>query len=186
MPAQASPNSSGTDVLDALIEDHKKIIRLFDEFQRIKNRADDETRQALVEVTCTELVIHAQIEEEYFYPALREAFEDTALIDEAGVEHAVARQLIGELESMHPHDESYDAKFTVLDAYVRHHIDEEQNKIFPAIKKSGMDISALGKEILQRRNELRNEFGIPDEGYEEDGEDSEFDQHRTWRFPHHH
>ncbi|OGB27025.1 MAG: hypothetical protein A3I66_22350 [Burkholderiales bacterium RIFCSPLOWO2_02_FULL_57_36] len=186
MAAQSSSNSSAPDVLDALTEDHRKIVQLFDEFRDIKDRADDETRQTLVEVACTELVIHAQIEEEFLYPALREAFDDSSLIDEAAVEHVMARQLIGELESMHPDDALYDAKFIVLGEYVKHHIAEEQNKIFPKIRESGMNLEVLGKEILQRRIELRNEFGIPDEGYEEDGDDAEFHPHKKWRYPHHH
>lgn len=186
MAVQTSSNSSAPDVLDTLNEDHKKIIDLFDEFQNIKERADDETRQTLVEVACTELVIHAQIEDEFLYPALREAFDDAALIDQAEVEHGVARQLIGELESMHPDDNLYDAKFIVLGEYVRHHIQEEQNKIFPKIRESGMNLEALGKDILQRRIDLRNEFGIPDEGYEEDSEGTEFHPRTKWRYPHHH
>lgn len=185
MPAQASPHSSAADVLDILIGDHCKIIQFFDEFRRIKNHADDETKQTLVEVTCTELVIHAQIEEELFYPALREAFEDASLIDEADIEHMVARQLISEMESMHPAEHHYDAKFIVLGEYVRHHIEEEQNKIFVQIRQGGMDLDVLGKEILQRRKDLRSEFGLPDEGYEEE-EDAGEHQHRIWRTPHHH
>lgn len=186
MAVQASSNSSAPDVLDTLNEDHKKIIDLFDEFQNIRERADDETRQTLVEVACTELVIHAQIEDEFLYPALREAFDDASSIDQAEVEHGVARQLISELESMHPDDHLYDAKFIVLGEYVRHHIQEEQNRIFPKIRESGMNLEALGKDILQRRIDLRNEFGIPDEGYEEDGEGREFHPHTKWRYPHHH
>lgn len=185
MPVQASPNSSSPDALDILTEDHQKIIRLFDEFRSIREHADDETRQTLVEVACTKLVIHAQIEEELLYPALRAAFEDALLVDEAEVEHIVARQLIAELESMHPDDERYDAKFNVLGEYVRHHIEEEQTKLFPAIKASGMDLATLSEEILQRRTELRNEFGIPDEGYDED-DDGGFHPHTKWRYPHHH
>lgn len=186
MAEQAPSNSSTPDVLDTLTEDHNKIIELFDEFRNIKDQADDETRQTLVEVVCTELVIHAQIEDEFLYPALREAFDDSSLIDEATVEHLVAMQLIGELESMHPDDDLYDAKFIVLGEYVKHHIQEEQNRIFPKIRESGMDLAALGSEILQRRIELRNEFGIPDEGYEEDSEDAQVHPHRKWRYQHHH
>lgn len=186
MAAQASSSSSAPDVLETLTQDHRNIIEFFDEFRNIREHADDETRQTLVEIACTELVIHTQIEEELLYPALREAFEDMSLVDEATVEHTVAKQLIGELESMHPDDDLYDAKFIVLGEYVRHHIQEEQNLIFPKMRESGMDLAALGKEILQRRVELRNEFGIPDEGYEEDGEGLEFHPRTKWRYPHHH
>ncbi len=186
MPAQASPHTPTPDVLDALIEDHKNILQLFAEFQSIRDHADDETRQTLVDVVCTELVIHAQIEEEFLYPAVRDAFDDMSLVDQAAVEHNVSRQLIAELESMHPDDELYDAKFTVLGEYVRHHIEEEQNKIFPRIRTSGIDLETLGEDILQLRRELRSEFGVPDEGFDEDGSDVGFQHHKKWRYPHHH
>jgi hemerythrin-like domain-containing protein len=185
MPAQASPHSLAVDVLDILTEDHNKIIQFFDEFRRIQACADDETKQTLVEVTCTELVIHAQVEEEFLYPALGDALEEPSMIDEAIVEHIVARQMIGEIESMHPSDHLFDAKFNVLGEYVRHHIQEEQDKLFPRIRRSGIDLEALGADILQRRKDLRNEFGMPDEEYEED-EDADIHEHRTWRIPHHH
>lgn len=188
MPRQAPANSSASGVFDVLIEDHKKIIQLFTEFQKIKDQADDETKQTLVEIACTELVIHAQVEEEFLYPALRDAFDEIDLIDEAEVEHGLARQLIGELESMQPGDDLYDAKFTVLGEYVKHHVDEEQNRIFPRMKKAGMDLESLGQDIRQRRNELRSEFGMPDSDYEEDndnGDEKPNQQTRPSHSPHH-
>jgi hemerythrin-like domain-containing protein len=98
-----------------------------------------------------------------FYPALRDALEDHAQLDEAEVEHAMAEQLIAELESMEPGDDLYDAKVTVLGEYVRHHIDEEQEKLFPKAKKAKIDLDALGEELAMRKEELRTEFGMPDE-----------------------
>lgn len=168
MPRQASINTSVSDVIEILIEDHKKVSKFFAEFEKIRHHANDETKQTLVETACTELVIHTQVEEEYLYPALREVFDESDLLDEAEVEHNIAKQLIGELESMQPDDELYDAKFTVLGQYVKHHIEEEQNKIFPKITAAKMDFKSLGRSIRQRRDELRSEFGIPDENYEED------------------
>lgn len=188
MPRQAPADLSASDVINILIEDHKKFIQLFAEFQKIKDQADDEIKQTLVEIACTELVIHAQVEEEFLYPALREAFNEPDLVDEAQVEHALARQLIGELESMHPGDDFYDAKFTVLGEYVKHHIEEEQNRIFPRMKRAEMDLETLGQDIRQRRNELRSEFGMPDAEYEEDSdEDDEKPHHRSRpsHSPHH-
>src|SRR5207249_4755243 len=99
--------------------------------QRLKDRTDDNVKQNLVESICTEMVIHARVEEEFLYPALIEALGNIALLEEAEVEHMVARQLIGDLESMLPGDDLYDARITVLGVYVRHHIEEEENRIFP-------------------------------------------------------
>jgi len=168
MPRQASVNTSVADVIEILSEDHKKVSQLFAEFAKIRHQADDEAKQTLVEITCTELVIHTQVEEEYLYPALHEVFDEMDLLDEAEVEHTLAKQLIGELESMQPDDELYDAKFTVLGEYVKHHIEEEENKIFPKIKNMEMDFKSLGRSIRQRRDELRSEFGIPDENFDEE------------------
>ena len=106
-------------------------------------------------MACAELKIHAMLEEEIFYPAVREKLNETSLIDEAQVEHTVVKQLIGELEEMTPDQELYDAKFTVLGEYVQHHVAEEENKIFPQAKKAKVNMHALGKEIRQRKEELQ-------------------------------
>ena len=87
---------------------------------------------------------------------------------------------------MQPGDDLYDAKFTVLGEYVKHHIEEEQNKIFPRMKKVGLDLESLGQDIRQRRNELRSEFGMPDADYEEDNDDEKPSQQtRPSHSPHH-
>lgn len=150
------------DALDMLADDHKRVIRMFDEFEQMKedNDPDDEAKQLLVESACAELTIHAQVEEELFYPALREAIDDLDLLDEAEVEHASAMQLITELAAMQPEDDLYDAKFTVLGEYVKHHIQEEEKEMFPKAKKADLDLEALGDEIRQRKLELREELGI--------------------------
>jgi hemerythrin superfamily protein len=170
MLRKAFAASIAFDATSILIEDHNKINRLFAEFRQIKDQANDNVKQTLVELVCTELVIHAQVEEEFLYPALREALDGTELdlLDEAEVEHALAKQLISDLESMQPHDVLYDAKFTVLGEYVRHHIEEEQNKIFPILRQANLELESLGADILARREQLRSEFGISDEDHEQD------------------
>ncbi|OWW22778.1 hemerythrin [Noviherbaspirillum denitrificans] len=157
-----------------LAEDHKKVTDLFDEFERMKENeeTDDEAKQVLVETACAELTIHAQVEEEIFYPAARDAIEDMDLLDEAEVEHASARQLITELAAMQPGDDLYDAKFTVLGEYVKHHIQEEEKELFPKIKKSELDLEELGREISERKLELRDEFGVSGEDEDDDDPDS--------------
>lgn len=167
-------SKASQDVLHLLSEDHKKVIDMFDEFEQMKKKGDtdDEAKQILVESACTELTIHAQVEEEIFYPAARDAIDDMDLLDEAEVEHASARQLMTELAAMQPDDDLYDAKFTVLGEYVKHHIQEEEKQLFPKVKKSDMDLDELAEEIRQRKMELREELGVIPEG-EEDYEDME-------------
>lgn len=171
---RGASKASSQDALHLLAEDHKKVIEMFDEFEQMKTKGDtdDEAKQLLVETACAELTIHAQVEEEVFYPAARDAIEDMDLLDEAEVEHASARQLITELAAMQPDDDLYDAKFTVLGEYVKHHIHEEEKQLFPKLKKSDMDLDELGEEIRQRKLELREELGVQPED-EDDYDDTE-------------
>lgn len=166
MPRTASLPAA-IEIIRILDEDHDKILELFDEFARIRGNTDDETLQSLIETACTELIIHAQVEDEYFYPALAEAMAGNEALDEAQVEHGTARQLIGELEAMQPGDHCYEARFHVLGQYVRHHINEERTRIFSLLQGAQLDLGTLAADIRHRRDELRSEFGLPDAGYEE-------------------
>jgi hemerythrin-like domain-containing protein len=170
---RAGAHKSSQDILKMLSEDHKKVKKMFDKFEKMKEEEDQdvEAKEMLVEMCCAELTVHAQLEEELFYPALRDAIDDMDLIDEAEVEHASAKQLIGELNSMQPDDELYDAKFTVLGEYVKHHIEEEEKEIFPKAKKADLDLEAMAEEARTRKQEMREELGLASE--EEEGDEME-------------
>lgn len=170
---RAGAHKSSQDILKMLSEDHKKVKKMFDKFEKMKEEEDQdlEAKEMLVEMCCAELTVHAQLEEELFYPALRDAIDDTDLIDEAEVEHASAKQLIGELNSMQPEDELYDAKFTVLGEYVKHHIEEEEKEIFPKAKKADLDLEAMAEEARERKQEMRDELGLASD--EEEGDEME-------------
>ena len=111
----------------------------------------------MVETICNELTVLAQIEEEIFYPAMREAFEHADLIDEAAVEHASIEQLVEELQGMGPGEGLYAAKVKVLGEYVRHHVKEEEGEIFPKARKSKLDLVVLGEQLQSRKQELQSE-----------------------------
>jgi hemerythrin superfamily protein len=162
MSAQNSGNTGSEEVIALLKQDHQKITDLFTYFHRIRKGKDSNAKQLLAEVLCTELVIHAQLEREVLYPSLRRALDEPELLDEAEVEHRMAHQLISELELMDPEDELYDAELAVLCNYVSHHIHEEENRIFPKIKQATLDATVV-QALKSRRNQLRNEFGMPDE-----------------------
>ncbi len=170
-------NKGGQDAVALLTEDHKKVQAMFKAFEKLKDdEASDEERAEIVQQTCQELTVHAQIEEEIFYPAVREALddEDDDLVDEAEVEHATAKDLIEQLEVMEPGDELYDAKFTVLGEYVNHHIKEEQDELFPKVRKTDIDIQELGAELAERKQELMAEMGVEsDEGEDEEDDEDE-------------
>jgi flagellar hook-basal body complex protein FliE len=174
--AKAAPKSTGKgaqDVLELLKEDHKKVNKMFEQFEKMKENEDEdqEAKQLLVETACAELTIHAQVEEELFYPALREAIDDEDMLDEAEVEHNTAKQLITELAAMQPGDELYDAKFTVLGEYVKHHVQEEEKEMFQKAKKAKLDLVAMAEQVMERKMELRDELGLDaEEDDEEEGD----------------
>jgi hemerythrin-like domain-containing protein len=165
MPRKAVVKPSSANAIEILTEDHRNIVQMFKDFESLKRNSDDDedAKQALVERACMELTIHSQLEEEFFYPAIRASMSRSDLLDEAEVEHAIANQLVTELESMEPGDDLYDAKFKVLGEYVRHHIEEEQEKLFPLARKADLDFETLGEGIRRRQEELRAEFGLPEE-----------------------
>ena len=151
--SQRSTRGARADAIALLRADHKHVEGLFKSFDKIKED-DDENKAELVKEICNELKVHTTIEEEIFYPAAREAMDDTDLLDEADVEHASAKQLIQDLETMQPGDDHYDAKVTVLGEYIRHHVKEEQNEMFPKIRKTNLDLKELGARLRQRKSEL--------------------------------
>lgn len=156
--AQAKTKSSqgATDAVSILTEDHKKVKKMFTDFDKLmKSEGNEEEKGALVEKICEELIVHTQIEEEIFYPAVRAAIDDDALMDEADVEHTGAKDLIVQLQKMEPGDDHYDAKVVVLGENIDHHVKEEQDEMFPKAKKAKLDLAALGAEMLERKQELQ-------------------------------
>lgn len=131
--------------------DHKAVSLLFSQYESAQSSTK---KKAIVAQICTELTVHAQIEEEIFYPQVKAALKDKELIPEAVVEHATLRELIAQIEDCEPDGEMYDAKVKVLSEYVKHHVKEEQNEIFPKAKASKLDMYALGELLQQRKDEL--------------------------------
>jgi hemerythrin superfamily protein len=159
-PSRATAN----DAVSLLSDDHAEVAELFDEYEALADRdgADDE-KQALAERICALLTVHSTVEEEIFYPAAREALDADKLLDEAEVEHATAKDLIEQIQSMEPGDELYDAKVKVLGEYVQHHVQEEEGELFVRCQSADMDLDELGDEISARKDELMEELGMTDE-----------------------
>jgi hemerythrin superfamily protein len=147
------------DAVSLLSSDHAEVKQMFEEYrQLVRNGADDDRRGELAGQICSALTVHAEIEEDIFYPALRERFEDALALDEAEVEHAIARDLVEQIESMEPDDALFDARVLVLAEYVEHHVLEEEGEIFPRAEKSGIDLDELGAELAERKHELMAEL----------------------------
>jgi hemerythrin superfamily protein len=155
--ATRATGKSKNDAVKLLTDDHNKVKKLFKEYEKLCKKNDEEGKEELATQICKELSIHAQLEEEIFYPAVREAIDDDDLMNEAVVEHASAKDLIAQIQSMNVSDPMYDALVTVLGEYVNHHIEEEQNQLFPKAQKSKMDLEEIGLEIAGRKEELMEE-----------------------------
>ena len=141
---------------DLLEQDHREVEEWFDEYDELED--DDDRKSELAEKICLALKVHAQIEEEIFYPQARKATNDNDLLDEALVEHATVKNLIAEIEAMEAGDDLYDAKIRVLGEMVKHHIKEEEDELFPEVQSAKMDIDALGNELAKRKEELMSEM----------------------------
>ena len=157
-PAKSAPKKTttrsqpvGPDATALLRADHKLVSGLFDEFEKARSAAK---KKAIVSQICTELTVHTQIEDEIFYPAFKAALKDKDLVPEATVEHSSVKDLIAQVEGVEPGDEMYDAKVKVMGEFVKHHVKEEQNEMFPKAKKSKLDLHELGRQMLARKQEL--------------------------------
>ena len=150
------------DAVALLKQDHRTVEQLFDDFEQ----ADSDQMQVIAERVCQLLTVHAQVEEEILYPAAKEAFDDEeelSLVNEANVEHQTAKDLIAKIEGMSPEDESFKATVKVLSEYIKHHVKEEEGELFPALKKTELDLKDMGAQLHDRKMSLMQEMGIEEE-----------------------
>lgn len=139
------------DATTLLRADHQLVSELFAQYAKARSAPK---KKQLVAQICAELSVHTQVEEEIFYPAVQRALKDKALVPEATVEHATLKDLIAQVEGIEPDGEMFDAKIKVLAEYVKHHVDEEQDEMFPQAKKTDLDMQALGSKLSARKAEL--------------------------------
>lgn len=171
-PAKAKPAASATpDAIKLLTTDHREVKALFQQYQElVDDDAEDDEKHPIAQQICLLLTVHAQIEEEIFYPAAKEAIDESDLVDEAAVEHASAKDLIAQLEESDPSDELFDAKVKVLGEYIDHHVKEEEKQMFPQARKAGLDLKAMGEQLAERKRQLMVEMGLGSDVEEEAGE----------------
>ena len=151
------------DAVALLKADHRTVADLFEQFEKATG---DGRKQKLAIQICTELSIHAQVEEEIFYPACEGKVDDD-LLKESYVEHDAAKVLIAEISAGEPSDEFYDSKVKVLSEEIEHHVQEEEKRLeglFAQAKKASLDMDALGEQLATRKKELQAEIeanGLP-------------------------
>jgi hemerythrin superfamily protein len=167
MPTQAHSDTSkstrgrrtakgnGSDAIKLLKADHKEVSALFEAYEKLGEKAQTKKKQIAGKI-CKALSVHAQIEEEIFYPAVRAEMDEEELLDEAEVEHGSIKDLVGEIEGGlgGEIDGKFDAKVKVLSEWVKHHVKEEQNEMFPKVRELDLDLKALGAQLEERKGEL--------------------------------
>lgn len=150
-------SSKPQDAIALLKADHREVEALFEKFERARG---DTTKQGIAENICRALIVHAQIEEEIFYPAC-EGTVDEDMLKEARVEHDSAKLLIRDILAGGPDDAFYDAKVSVLAEQIEHHVGEEEARlegIFSQARRAGLDLVALGAELRARKEALLRDY----------------------------
>ena len=149
---KAPAKSAAPDAITLLKADHKLVAGLYDQYEHTRSTAKKKT---LVAAICLELSVHAQAEEEIFYPAVKAALKDKEMVPEAQVEHATLKELIAQVKDKEPDGEMFDAKVKVMSEYTKHHVKEEETEMFPKARKTKLDMKALGARIAARKAELK-------------------------------
>jgi hemerythrin superfamily protein len=146
------------DACSLLDADHKAVKKMFKAYEELMSSRAKTAAQKKLDLAreiCQELTVHATIEEEIFYPALRAALKETDLVAEAEVEHASAKDLIAQIQAMETADEMFDAKVKVLGEYIDHHVKEERNEMFPKARAArGLDLVSMREELQARKEAL--------------------------------
>ena len=148
--------------IELLMSDHRKVEDLFERYESEKD-GEESTRKQVAQRICNELKVHAQVEEELFYPWLKENMDEMDKVEEAYVEHAGAKDLIAQIQAAGEVDDTYDAKVKVLSEYIKHHVKEEENEIFPEVKDQQEELDELGQEMAARKAELMEELGLTED-----------------------
>jgi hypothetical protein len=152
------------DAIALLKNDHREVEDLFADYEKASG---EERKTKLATKICLELSVHAQIEEEIFYPACEGKIEDEDLLKESYVEHDAAKVMIAEILGGEPSEEFFDSKVKVLSEEIKHHVKEEEKRmegLFAQARDAGLDMDALGDQLAARKKELTTQFetsGIP-------------------------
>ena len=149
------------DAIVLLKEDHKTVKQLFREIEKRKEDGGEAIAD-LAKQVCLELLVHAQVEEEIFYPLARQSLDDELMILEADEEHHIAELLVQEIIALEPTDEHYVAKCIVLKEMVEHHIEEEETEMFPKMREElgRAQLQEIGEQMLARKEQLTKELQL--------------------------
>ena len=151
MSTTAEAQTKTQDAIKLLMADHKEVKGLFKEFE---NAGSSAKKAELVAKICKELEVHMQIEEEIFYPAVKQALKDHELVPEGEVEHASVKDLIAQVKGVKPDGDTYDARVKVMGELIEHHVKDDETEMFPGAKTTRLHLDALGARMAARKQEL--------------------------------
>lgn len=135
-------------------QDHKKVEGLFKKFEQTQG---SQSKRRLAENAMAELEVHAALEEEIFYPAVKKEVDDgSSMVQEAIEEHQTVKQLISELKGMQEANEEFESQFSQLMENVQHHVEEEESEMLPKVEESQLDLNSLGQQMAQRKQQMQN------------------------------
>ena len=157
------PASSTLDAISLLSADHDKARGLFEQYRCLKDSGTAEEKFELVKQVCGDLLIHIAIEEAIFYPPVRKAISEKDLVEEGEEEHEEAKELIRQLGNIDPASPEFDEKMQKLFECIAHHVEEEEQEMFPTVRASRLDLQVIGEELMQAKNEMRTRLGLPPE-----------------------
>jgi hemerythrin superfamily protein len=156
--SSASSKTSAVDAIDLLKADHQKVKKLFDQLDSLtKHGASDDEQGALVAKIRAELSVHESVENEVFFPAVRELLRKKEVLQEATQDQEEAGDAIQELGDLKPGESGYDKKVSELGRKIAAHAAEEERDVFPQVKNSNIDTKALGEKMTARKEDLKQE-----------------------------
>jgi hemerythrin superfamily protein len=148
------------DAIALLKADHKTVKALFKDAEGLSDRAKTQLKK-LGDQICKELTVHAKIEEQIFYPAVKEATgrnhkEERDMVLEAVEEHALVKHVIADLEAIDASDETYKPKLKVLTEIVEDHVKEEERELFPGVREllDEDELLDLGRRMAELKEQL--------------------------------
>jgi hemerythrin superfamily protein len=155
-PVHTGPQETHKDILQLLVAEHREVQAMFQQYRKLAEAGGKgDERMLLASQICVALTLHTQVEEEILYPAARVVLtRDEDLVDEAYVEHAGAKSLIAQIKTMTSDQPLFDAKVHVLGEYIAHHVKEEENEFFPKLRKTTLDLDAMGERMVELRKAL--------------------------------
>lgn len=144
---------SPIDAVDLLTTDHADVKKLFAQYEGLSDRSRA-TKKKIADQICHALTVHAALEEQLFYPAVRKATGDDDMVDEAEVEHGSAKDLIAQISQSDPDEHLFDARISVLSELIAHHVEEEENDMFKKARTANLDLPMLREQMLQLKDAL--------------------------------